>query len=103
MNQPNQFAWITEVKQQMPYMQEIYSDSSYRPIGMYPPGNGHIEFTGMMPMNEQTLRAVSKWCMAGNHMPIYTEEWLCLYCGSARPLPETNCKNCGAPRSWALG
>ena len=67
-------------------------------------GRGVIEFTGEMPLTPATLKAVNHWMMKTTpRLPISSEEWLCLYCGGAESLERTKCRNCGAPRSWALG
>ena len=65
---------------------------------------GSIELTISAPATAEIVDAVSRWAKNGNgRLPIWAEEWMCLYCGSPQPLPLTHCGKCGAPRSWILG
>ena len=65
---------------------------------------GTIDLSISAPATPQILKAITRWARNGRaRLPIWTEEWLCLYCGSPNPLPITHCDQCGAPRSWILG
>lgn len=63
-----------------------------------------VELTATAPATPEILGAISQWMKNGSgDLPIWAEEWMCLYCGSPQPLPLTHCKKCGAPRNWILG
>jgi len=65
-------------------------------------GDTLITFEGMAPATPQILKHMRRWLQQGKPLPIYQEEWLCLYCGSPNPLPDRHCSQCGAPRNWLL-
>lgn len=65
---------------------------------------GTLEMTVSAPATQEIVNAAMRWAKNQNaRIPIWTEEWLCLYCGSPQPLPLTHCSRCGAPRNWILG
>lgn len=35
--------------------------------------------------------------------PSYKKEYMCLYCGTPNIVEHSNCKKCGAPRSFIIG
>jgi len=63
-----------------------------------------ITFEAQAPATPEIIDAVMGWARNPNgKLPIYSEEWMCLYCGSPQPLPLTHCEKCGAPRNWLIG
>lgn len=36
-------------------------------------------------------------------LPKYKKEYMCLYCGTPNIVELSNCKKCGAPRSFIIG
>ena len=44
-----------------------------------------------------------EWINGGMSAPTYQKEYMCLYCATPNNVEHSNCKKCGAPRSFVLG
>ena len=97
----NQWATITNVRTEYPVMDMSSMGDGFKTVAR---GPGLIKFEGVAPATPEILRAMMGW-IRNDHpvFPIYTAEWMCLYCGSPNKLPETHCAKCGAPRNWLIG
>ena len=96
----NQWAFLTNfsVDTEQIRMEEFGNpQASY-----YIPSLSKIHFEGIAPATPQILIHMMRWMKQDKPLPIFQEEWLCLYCGSPNPLPDRHCLQCGAPRNWLL-
>lgn len=97
----NQFAFIHRIN----VNRDIYrSQEIGDPVVVpYAIGQGTVEFTAIAPATPEIMQFLSQRIHSNNpRLPLYTEEWTCLYCGSPQPLPRVSCQECGAPRSWMI-
>ena len=96
----NRWGWITSI------------DTEFTPIEVANPNRygefeqiatiGSVEFTVSAPYRKEIIDTLYRFAKNGR-LPIWAEEWVCLYCASPNELSLTHCSQCGGPRNWILG
>lgn len=69
---------------------------------LQPAGRMTVKMEAVAHCDRTTADALWVWFRENKKLPIWHQEWICLYCGSAQPVHKTSCKNCGAARDWVV-
>ena len=85
--QANKLGWVTSISINNSYDSTISAD-----LSIVADGNPRA-----------LMSAFNKWMKGGINMPVFEEEYMCLYCTSPNGVENTHCKKCGAPRSFVIG
>lgn len=69
---------------------------------MFPAGRMTVKMEATAHCDQVTADALWVWFKENKKLPLWHQEWICLYCGSAQPVHVTSCKNCGGQRNWVV-
>ncbi len=70
------------------------------PLGSH--GMVRVDMEATAYCDQATADALWVWFKTNKRLPIWHQEWICLYCGSAQPVTSQSCRNCGGARNWVL-